>query len=194
MEYPLKIRFKFFTFAAQIPVTDSAGVPVCYVRQAPLKLKESVRIFSDQDQTRLLCKIEADRVLDISANYSLAGPGGENMGRLARHGMASLWRAHYEISDGDAPVYQIREEDPWVKVFDALMNMVPLLNLFSGCVFHPAYTVKTGDGRLVMRLQKKAAFLEGRFELTKHEDLSPAEETRILYGLMMLLLLERTRG
>jgi len=194
MEYPLNISFKVFTFATQIPVTDSAGSPVCYVRQAPLKLKESVQIFSDQAQSRLVCKIDADRVLDISANYALAGPEGEKIGRLARHGMASLWRAHYEIFYGDAPVYQIREEEPWVKVFDTLMNMIPLLGLFSGYVFHPAYTVKTSDGRLVMRLQKKAAFLEGRFEITKHEDLSPAEETRILYSLMMLLLLERTRG
>ncbi|OGS07614.1 MAG: hypothetical protein A2270_06665 [Elusimicrobia bacterium RIFOXYA12_FULL_51_18] len=194
MEYPLNISFKFFTFATQIPVTDSAGSPVCYVRQAPLKLKESVQIFSDQAQARLVCKIDADRVLDISANYALAGPEGEKIGRLARHGMASLWRANYEIFDGDAPVYQIREEDPWVKVFDTLMNMIPLLGLFSGYVFHPAYTVKTSDGRLVMRLQKKAAFLEGRFEITKHEALSPAEEALILYSLMMLLLLERTRG
>ena len=194
MEYPLKISFKIFTFATQIPVTDAAGAPVCYVRQAPLKLKESVQIFSDQDQTRLLCRIDADSVLDISANYALAGPGGEKLGRLARHGMASLWRAHYEIFEGDAPVYQIREEDPWVKVLDTLLNMVPLLGLFSGYVFHPAYTVKTGDGRLVMRLQKKAAFLEGRFEITKYEDLSPAGETLILYSLMMLLLLERSRG
>jgi len=194
MEYPLQMSFKVLTFAPQIPVTDAAGAPVCYVRQAPLKLKESVQIFADQDQAKLLCKIDADRVLDISANYALAGPGGEKLGRLARHGMASIWRAHYEIFDGDAPIYQIREEDPWVKVLDTLLNMVPLLGLFSGYVFHPAYTVKTGDGRLVMRLQKKAAFLEGRFEITKHEDLSPAEETRILYSLMMLLLLERSRG
>ncbi|HAT72543.1 MAG TPA: hypothetical protein DCS63_06985 [Elusimicrobia bacterium] len=169
-------------------------MPVCYVRQAPLKLKESVQIFSDQDQSRLLCKIDADRVLDISANYAFAGPSGEKIGRLARHGMASLWRTNYEIFYGDAPVYQIREEDPWIKVFDGLMNMVPLLGIFSGYVFHPAYTVKTSDGRLVMRVQKKAAFLEGRFEITKHEELSQAEETHILYSLMMLLLLERNRG
>lgn len=194
MEYPLSVNFKLFTFATQIPVTDSTGLPVCYVRQAPLKLKESVQIFSDQDQSRLLCKIDADRVLDISANYAFAGPSGEKIGRLARHGMASLWRTNYEIFYGDAPVYQIREEDPWIKVFDGLMNMVPLLGIFSGYVFHPAYTVKTSDGRLVMRVQKKAAFLEGRFEITKHEELSQAEETHILYSLMMLLLLERNRG
>ena len=48
MEYPLKVSFKVFTFATQIPVTDVG--PVCYVRQAPLKLKNRCRSF--QTRTR----------------------------------------------------------------------------------------------------------------------------------------------
>jgi uncharacterized protein YxjI len=194
MEYPLRLTFKFFTLAPQVPVTDAAGRLVCCVRQEPFKLKEAVQIFSDREQTKLLCRVDADRILDFTASYTIAGPGGEKLGVLNRSGMASLWKAHYEFSDPEGPAYTIREENPWAKVFDGLLGMVPLAGLLSGYFFHPAYTLKDKDGGLVLRLEKKAAFLEGRFEITGHAELEPAQEARLLYAFLMLLLLERTRG
>lgn len=194
MDYPLRLVFKFFTLAPQVPVTDAAGRLVCCVRQEPFKLKEAVQIFSDREQTQLLCRIDADRVLDFTASYSVAGPGGEKLGVLTRRGMASLWKAHYEFNDPEGSVYAIREENPWTKVFDGLLGMIPLAGLLSGYFFHPAYAIKDKEGALVLRLGKKAAFLEGRFEITRHAQLKPAEEARLLYAFLMLLLLERNRG
>ena len=45
-----------------------------------------------------------------------------------------------------------------------------------------------------MRIQKQAALFEGKFEITKTGELSEAEETRALLSLLMMALLEKSRG
>jgi hypothetical protein len=45
-----------------------------------------------------------------------------------------------------------------------------------------------------MRLEKQPAFFEDQFTLGKQAELSEEEERRALLGLLMMILLERTRG
>jgi hypothetical protein len=61
-------------------------------------------------------------------------------------------------------------------------------------VFHPAYLVSRQGGAPVMRLEKQPAFFEGKFKVEKQAQLSETEEQRVLLSLIMMLLLERTRG
>ena len=51
-----------------------------------------------------------------------------------------------------------------------------------------------GIGIPAMRLEKRPAFLESKFTITKQVDLTPYEETQVLLSLLMMLLLERRRG
>ncbi len=66
--------------------------------------------------------------------------------------------------------------------------------MFTGYLLHRAYLVTRTDGTTIMRLEKQPAFLEGKFIITKHAELSPHEEMRTLLSLVMLVLLERRRG
>jgi hypothetical protein len=108
--------------------------------------------------------------------------------------MKSLWKARYDILDSENPTLMISEENPWTKVFDALLGEVPIVGMFTGYFFHPAYRVTRPDGTLVMRLEKQPAFFEGKFIIEKHAEVSPIEETRALLSLVMMILLERRRG
>jgi hypothetical protein len=193
MEYPLTLSFKVLTLASQFSVTDARGQLVYYVRQKLLKLKEEVTVFADTDQQQPLYQINADRVLDISARYHFSDPQGIRLGSVKREGLRSLWRAHYNIEGGPGPL-TIREENPWLKVLDTLFGSIPILGMFSGYVFHPAFLVSRSDGAVVMRLQKQPAFFESKFTLEKRDELDQDEETRILLSLIMMILLERARG
>ena len=51
MEYPLTMSFKIATVAPQFQVTDAAGKTVFFVKQKAFKLKESVTVFADVEQT-----------------------------------------------------------------------------------------------------------------------------------------------
>ena len=195
MEFPLDARFKLLALASQISVTDARGSLVLYARQKMFKLKEAVTIYADTQQTRQLFRIEADRVLDISARYRIEDAGGVEIGTLQRHGMRSLWRTHYEVESGGHPAFTIREENPWTKVLDGLFGSLPVIGILSGYLFHPAYLVAAApDGLTRMRVAKKPALFEGRFEI---ERLGPPDERPLdvaVVAILMMLLLERARG
>ncbi|HYN89487.1 MAG TPA: hypothetical protein VER55_13215 [Ardenticatenaceae bacterium] len=194
MDYPLTLSFKIVALAPQLSVVDAHGNLLFYVKQKLLKLKESVTVFGDVEQTRPLYTINADRVLDFSAQYRFADQHGRPLGAVKRHGMKSLWKANYNVLDGDSVVMTISEENPWVKVLDALLGEVPILGFFTGYFLHPAYQVSRPDGSVVLRLEKQPAFLEGRFTIEQKALLGEDDERRALLSLLMLVLLERGRG
>jgi uncharacterized protein YxjI len=194
MNYPLQLSFKILAIAQQVTATDANGQVAFYVKQKAFKLKEDVTVFRDVEQKQPIYNIKADRVFDFSARYNFTDNVGNVIGSIKREGMKSLWKARYNILDGDNVVMTITEENPWIKVLDALLGEVPVLGMLTGYFLHPAYLVSRPDGTVLMRLQKQQAFFEGRYGVEKRSELEALEETRILLSLIMMVLLERSRG
>jgi hypothetical protein len=196
LNYPLQINFKVLAIAQQLSLTDATGNLIFYVKQKAFKLKEAVTVFADEQQTRPWFHINADRVIDFNANYSFVDYTGKLFGSMRRQGRRSLWKAHYEIFDGynPHPVAIFKEENPWAKVFDAMLGEIPVLGIFTGYLFHPSYLISRVDGMPFMRLKKHASFIGRRFSIDKLAHLEQTEEQRILLGIMMMVLLERARG
>jgi hypothetical protein len=195
MKFPLDLRFKIMAIAPQISVTDASGALLFYVKQKAFKLKESVTVFQDEAQTRPLYQMTADRVLDISAQYSIQEVHGAPLGVLRRQGMRSLWRARYDAHRGGVPVLAIHEENPWVKLLDGLVGELPVVGLFTGYFLHPAYRVtRAGTEVGVLRAVKRPAFLESRYAIEPLQPLPEADQPLAVLSLLMLLLLERRRG
>lgn len=195
MNFPLELRFKILAIASQIAVTDATGRLVYYVKQKAFKLKEAVTVFADENQTRPLYRIAADRILDISARYRIEDAGGAEIGVLQRRGMQSIWKAHYEIHQGGRQSFLIREESAWVKVLDGIVGGIPIVGIFTGYMFHPAYLVSHGEGKPpLLRVVKQPALLEGRFRI---EEVTPTDGQQLdvaVVSVLMMLLLERARG
>ncbi len=101
-----------------------------------------------------------------------------------------MWKATYNILDaGGGDVGTIHEENPWLKVLDGFLNDIPFL----GMLINPAYLVDL-RGQTVLRLQKQPAVFEGKFALEKRGEFSEADERLLLPAIIMMLLLERSRG
>ena len=195
LDYPLSMSFKVVTFVPQFTIHDANGGLIAYVRQKLFKLKEAVTVFADEAQAQPLYTLKADRILDWSARYDIANAQtGRPLGAVKREGMKSLWKAHYNVLNGDRPVYAIRGESVWVNVLDGIFGEIPIIGMFSGYLFHPAYLISRPEGATVMRLVKQPAFFEGRFRLDRIEHVAPEDEERILLSLVMMVLLERGRG
>lgn len=195
MNFPLELSFKIMALSPQVSVTDAAGNLVFYVKQKAFKLKEAVTVFADREQTRPLYHINADRVLDISAQYHFQTPAGVALGSVRRQGMRSFWRAHYEVlAPNGAILFHIREENPWSKVADGFLGELPVLGLFAGYLFHPRYRVSRTNETDVLRLEKQPAFLESKYTITQLAELSTAEQGAAVLSLLMMVLLERRRG
>jgi uncharacterized protein YxjI len=195
MKYPLRLTFKLLAIASQIYIRDADGQLLGYVKQKLFKLKEEINVFADEGQSQLLYSIRADRVIDFSAGYNFTSADGRKIGSLKRRGMRSIFKAHYEVYDAnDRQVMQINEANGWVKVFDALLGEVPVLGMFTGYFFNPAYDISRVDGTAVARLQKEAAFFESGFSLELKGTLANEEESLLPLSVLTMTLLERSRG
>jgi uncharacterized protein YxjI len=195
MNYPLTFAFKRIAIVSQIYVRDGGGATVAYVRQKFFKLREAVEVFTDEAQAQLLGKIGADRIIDFNARYQFTNAQGTGFGAMARRGLRSLWKAQYAIENvHGTSALEINEETAWVKFVDGLLEGIPVIGMFTGYFLNPAYLVSRPDGTVIARLTKKRSFLESRFTLTPSVPLSEDEQTHLIFGTIMLLLLERDRG
>jgi len=195
LKFPLQFTFKISTFSNDFTAKDADDKTVAYVKQKLFKLKEAITIYSDESKAYTNYTIAADRWIDFSAAYSLKDKDGNELGKVARKGWKSLWKAEYHIIDQHEKLqYYIREENPWAKVFDALLGEIPVLSIFTGYLFNPSYKVITEDDKDIVRIKKKPSFFGRRFEVTKLNEIDQDDAERIMLSLMMMILLERRRG
>ncbi len=195
LKFPLDLTFKINTFSNDFITKDANDMTVAYVRQKMMRLIEEVQVFTDESRSEVMYTINANKWLDFSASYAFTDKNGKDIGRVARKGWASIWKANYDIFDeSQMKVLFVREENPWAKVLDSLMSNIPVVNFFTGYFFHPSYAVARQDGKKVARLRKIASFFGSKFVIEKLEEFEKGEEERILLGLMMMILLERRRG
>jgi hypothetical protein len=192
LSWPLTFHFKFFTLAPKVIVRE-----VIFVRQRLFKLREHVELFPNSTSQTKLGEIRADRWIDWSALYSSTDAAGAGIGSIGRKGWRSIWRASYDVfNPGDKqPQFHLSEENPFAKFIDGIFGQIPLLGILTVWLFHPRYVaVAAGSRKPVMRLTKKPAFLEGRFELGRLAKHPAREEMNLILAFFMLALLERRRG
>jgi len=195
LNYPLNFTFKIGTLSNDFTAKDANNQTVAYVRQKLFKLKEKVVVYSDESKTTEKYHIKANKWLDFNTAYAFTDAEGTNLGKVARKGWKSLWKAKYELYDeNDQQDLIIQEENPFAKVMDAMLSEVPVLGMLTGYLFNPKYTVTRPDGTLVARVKKQKSFFGRRFSIDKLAEFEAGEELRILLGSMMMLLLERRRG
>jgi len=194
--FPLRFTFRILTFAPRMDVVDAAGRPVLHARQKLFKLREHVEIFTDATRRTRLAEIRANKIIDWSARYSFKDAWGAEIGSVGRKGWRSLWRAHYEVfNPGDAaPDFTIREQNPWAKVMDGIFGQIPLLNVLTVMLFHPQYGATRSNGAPALRLVKRPAFFQGKFDIEQPGPVTARETMNLVLSFIMLVLLERRRG
>lgn len=195
LNYPLDFKFKITTLASDFNITDKNGNYVAYVRQKMFKLKEDVIVFNDESKTKELFRIQANQWIDFNASYSIKDTIGKNLGRLARKGMRSLWKSTYNVLDeSDQPKFEITEDNAWVKFFDGMVSDIPVIGMFTGYFLNPTYTVKGMDGKEYFKLKKMPSMFGRRFQLDRLIDIDDEDESLVVLSLLMMVLLERSRG
>ena len=194
MQFPIQIAFKLLAIAPQMYIRDHAGQNLGYVKQKLLAFKEKVTVFADDTQAQPIYTIGADRVIDFNAEYHFANPQGVRLGSAKRSGMRSLWKAHYVINVGDTAAFEVHEESALVRLIDGVIGEIPLVGALTGYFLNPVYLVTRMNGTPALRMVKQRSFLESLFTIEKQADLDNAEQEAVMLGLMMIILLERSRG
>lgn len=196
LQYPLDFKFKITTLASDFNITDKNGVSQAYVRSKIFKLKDSVQVYSDESKKEVLFNIGANKWIDFNASFQITNPkDNSSVGRIARRGMKSLWKSTYNIFDkNDQDLFSITEEKPWVKFWDGVVGELPIIGMFTGYFLNPSYVVKDKNEQIIFRLKKAPSFFGRRFTLDRIVDIPDDQESLCVLSLMMMVLLERSRG
>ncbi|MFZ4575655.1 MAG: hypothetical protein ACOYN0_14770 [Phycisphaerales bacterium] len=86
------IRRKFFKlFGAGFHVYDTQGNLVAYCKQKAFKLREDLRIYTDEKLEKELLRISTNQIIDLSATYTVTAGEGNVLGSFKRAGLKSAF-------------------------------------------------------------------------------------------------------
>ncbi len=123
------IRRKVFKiFGGAFHVYNPNGGLVFYSKQKAFKLKEDIRLYSDESMTTELLTIQARKVVDFAAAYDVMDPAtGQKIGALKRKGWKSIMRDEWIVLDAaDQEIARIKEDSAALALVRRfLCNLIP---------------------------------------------------------------------
>lgn len=181
------VRRKVFElFGAAFHLLDEGGNVIGYSRQKAFKLKEDVRVYTDDSMTQELLVIKARNVIDFSATYDVTDPaqGGRTVGSYRRKGWTSLVRDSWLIFGPDGnEAGKIEEDSAGLAIVRRLLGGVALL-------FAPqAYHVEFNGSKVADMATSRNPFVY-KLNVTLGPDAAGADPRLILAGAILLTAIE----
>ncbi|MBW7474035.1 hypothetical protein K0T92_04715 [Paenibacillus oenotherae] len=113
---------------AKFHIYDNSGHLVLFSQMKAFKLKEDIRLYSDENMSEELITIQARSVIDFSAMYDVIDAvTGERLGSLRRKGMKSILKDEWVIlSPSESEVGFIKEDSPLLAMLRRLLtSLIP---------------------------------------------------------------------
>jgi hypothetical protein len=99
-------------FGAAFHVYDKDAHPIGFCKQKAFKLREDIRIFTDESMKTELISIQARTILDFSTTYDVTLSDGSQLGSMRRKGLRSTFiRDEWMVfsPDGNTQIATLRE-------------------------------------------------------------------------------------
>jgi uncharacterized protein YxjI len=94
------IKQKKLSIGNKYYLEDGAGRSIGFVHQKLLKLKEDIRVYTDQNMNTEMMKIKQEQIIDFSGSYQVTdSQSGELVGILKRKGLKSMFKDEWIIMD-----------------------------------------------------------------------------------------------
>lgn len=122
------LKRQVFALAGKFRCFDPSGKLVLFSEQKMFKLREDIRVYSDESKTQEVLMIKARQIVDFSAAYDVVDSStGQKVGALRRKGLASILRDEWEILDvGDNVVGKLFEDSMGLALFRRFLSgLVP---------------------------------------------------------------------
>jgi uncharacterized protein YxjI len=141
------LKRQVFALTGKLRFYDPHGNLVLFVEQKMFRLREDIRVYSDESKTQELLHIKARNIVDWAAAYDVTDPAtGQKVGVLRRKGWKSMLRDEWEVLDvSDQPVGMLFEDS----VRQALLR-----RLLLGSLLPQNYDMTIGETRVADLRQK----------------------------------------
>ena len=91
---------------------DPMGNLVMFSEQKMFKLREDIRVYSDEGKTQEVLSIKARQIMDFSASYDVVDTAmNQKVGALRRKGLRSILRDEWEVLDANDNLIGLIFED-----------------------------------------------------------------------------------
>ena len=122
------IRRKVFKLlGGAFHVYDERGNVVLFSKQKAFKLKEDIRIYSDESQNQELLTIKTSQIVDFSASYSVQdSTTKEVVGALKRRGLKSILKDEWTLLSNNGQEIGMLTETNMISAFlSRFINLIP---------------------------------------------------------------------
>lgn len=163
---------------------DDQGEPgrlIAFAKQKRMAFKEQFTLYGDEQATRPVLTIAADRRLDIRSTMTVREPSGAVVGTLRKRGAASLLRSTWELDQPGLPPVVVSERSMAVALLRRIWELVPFLgDVPVPWVFH--FDGRTPSGEVVLTHTRRWG-LRDRYVL----EVAPPYDARLAIALAICL-------
>ena len=165
---------------------DSMQQLIGYSKQKALKLKEDIRVYTDEDKnTELIC-IKARSVIDFGAGYDITdSQTGEAVCSFKREGLKSMLKDSWKVMDSSGNQIGTIGEDSGILAL--VRRFVP----FASLLIPQEFVLSTGTGSIVFT-QKMNPLIHKMF-VTNIQS-SGLDPRIVLAATMLLIAIEGRQG
>jgi len=178
------LKRQVFALAGTFRFYAPNGNLVMFSQQKMFKLREDIRVFSDETKSQEVLSIKARQIIDFSAAYDVVDTAmNQKVGTLRRKGWSSLLRDEWQVLDAN--------DNQLGVLFEDSMGLALLRRFLLGSWLPQNYDIVFGE--------KRVADLKQRFNLFRYEldvDMSMDTEQQLdpRLGLAAGILLAAVEG
>ncbi|MFN7020333.1 MAG: hypothetical protein ACK4WH_03270 [Phycisphaerales bacterium] len=172
-------------FGAAFHIYDPQGGLVGFCKQKAFKLKEDLRIYTDEACTTELIVIKARSIIDFGAVYDVTLPDGNSLGSFRRKGFTSSFlRDHWLVFDASGvQAGEVIEQGGFLPFARRYIDLVSLF-------FPQKYEIRKLDGAVVARYRQHFNIFVYRLSIAVDRDDEQIDDLVILAGGCLICAIE----
>jgi uncharacterized protein YxjI len=178
------LKRQVFALAGKFRFYDPMGNLVMFSEQKMFKLREDIRVYSDENKTQEVLSIKARQIIDFSAAYDVVDTAtSQKIGVLRRKGWSSMLRDEWQVLDANDNQVGVLFEDS--------IGLALLRRFLLGSWLPQNYDITLGDVRVADLKQNFNLF---RYEMVIDFSMDPAKRLDPRLGLAAGILLAAIEG
>lgn len=178
------LKRQVFALTGKFRFYDPGENLVMFSEQKMFKLREDIRVYSDETKSQEVLSIKARQIIDFSAAYDVVDTAyNQKVGTLRRKGWSSMLRDEWQVLDANDNQIGVMFEDS--------MGMALLRRFLLGSWLPQNYDITLGDTRVADLKQNFNLF---RYELNLDFTMDPSQKLDRRLGLAAGILLAAVEG
>lgn len=178
------LRRQAIALTGKFRLYDPAGRLVLFSEQKMFKLREDIRVYSDENKSQEILSIKARQIMDFSAAYDVVDTAmNQKVGALRRRGLQSILRDEWEVLDANDNVVG--------KLFEDSVGLALLRRLLLGSLLPQNYDMTIGETRVA---DLKQRFNPLRYELDLDFSMDTTQRLDRRLGIAAGVLLATVEG